>query len=143
MRRRTVLARWLIRIPTLLYGTLPVLADLSDSHALHPEWPGHARLHVVWLIGLTTSLAAFATYLTWTDDSLRLERTRIAASIGLCVTGSFWVAGLTRSFYGGLFGDPNIDPGPLGFPPNLIVFAAEFVSLAIGAHLLRGGGPHD
>lgn len=115
-----------------MYGVLPVIADLGPTHVFHPEWPGHARLHLVWHIALTASLAILALYLCLTSSASDPKRLLVAGWIGVCVTGSFWIAGATSGLYGGLFGDPNVQLNALGFPPNLIVFGAEFASLAIG-----------
>ena len=29
----------------------PILRDYSPSHAFNPTWVGHARVHLVWLLG--------------------------------------------------------------------------------------------
>ncbi len=135
MRRKYQIAKWLILIPTIMYGVFPVFADLGPTHVFHPDWPGHARMHVVWLITLSSILAIFALYLNWTSSIIDQNRLLISGVIGLCVTGSFWIAGLTSGLYGGLYSDPNAQPSALGFPPNLIVFALEFASLSAGLFL--------
>ena len=28
----------------------PILRDINATHALNPEWVGHARLHLIWLL---------------------------------------------------------------------------------------------
>ena len=43
--------------------------------------------------------------------------------MGLCVMSGFWIAAFTKSLYGGLFVDPNLDaPSILGLHPNLFAF---------------------
>ena len=57
------ISRVLITIATLVYGVIPVLVDISETHAFHPDWPPHARFHMVWLLGTNSTLAVLTLYL--------------------------------------------------------------------------------
>ena len=124
------LSKILTFIGTLWYGVIPVAADLNDSHLLKPDWMPHAKFHLAWLLAMGSCLAAYALYLIW-----RKAQVVEAASIGVCVMAGFWIAAFTKSFYGGLFVDPNVEaPSILGLHPN--VFAFIFVTGFLGAGLL-------
>ena len=124
------LSKILTSVGTLWYGIIPIAADLNDSHLLKPDWMPHAKFHLAWLLAMGSCLAAYAFYLIW-----RKAQVIEAASIGVCVMGGFWIAAFTKSFYGGLFVDPNVEaPSILGLHPN--VFAFIFVTGFLGAGLL-------
>ena len=124
------LSKILTSIGTLWYGFIPVVADLNDSHLLKPDWMPHAKFHLAWLLATGSFLAAYAFYLTW-----RKAQVVEAALIGLCVMSGFWIAAFTKSLYGGLFVDPNLEaPSILGLHPN--VFAFIFVTGFLIAGLL-------
>ena len=120
----------LTSVGTLWYGVIPVVADLNDSHLLKPDWMPHAKFHLAWLLATGTCLAAYALYLIW-----RRSQVIEGAVVGLCVMSGFWIAAFTKSFYGGLFADPNLEaPSILGLHPN--VFAFIFVTAFLIAGLL-------
>ena len=108
------------------------MAGLNDSHLLKPDWMPHAKFHLAWLLATGTCLAAYALYLIW-----RRSQVIEGAVIGLCVMSGFWIAAFTKSLYGGLFVDPNLEaPSILGLHPN--VFAFIFVTGFLIAGLLTG-----
>ena len=125
------LPKILITIPTIWYGTIPVIADLSDSHLLNPTWMPHAKFHLAWLLSTNSLLAFFSLYLIWVKD-----KPIYGGLIGIFVMAGFWIAAFSRNFYGGLFVDPNLDVSNImGLHPN--VFAFIFVSsfLVVGTYL--------
>ena len=54
------LTKILIGIPTLWYGIVPPIIEFSTSHVLNPNWIGHARFHMVWLLILKMFLSFFS-----------------------------------------------------------------------------------
>ena len=52
--------RVLMTVATLLYGVLPPLVDLTETHVFHPGWTPHARMHMVWLLGTNSAIAVLA-----------------------------------------------------------------------------------
>ena len=56
---RNLMSKISITIPTIWYGTMPVIADLSDSHLLNPTWMPHAKFHLAWLLSTNSLLALF------------------------------------------------------------------------------------
>jgi len=60
----------------------PILRDYSPSHAFNPTWVGHARVHLVWLLGFMFFSGLANLYLIW------LRRPREIRNLWLSVPGS-------------------------------------------------------
>ncbi len=140
--------RRVLTAATLVYAVLPVLADLSPSHVLHPGWPPHARLHTVWLLGTQFAMGVVALYLLW--GSRGDARTRIvqAGVLALVVLGAFLVAAVSAPLYGGALSDPGSGvPQVFGLDANLLVFGTTAVvvagTLAGALRFDRGEVSHD
>ncbi len=133
LERPQSMARVLITIATLVYGVIPLLVDISDTHAFHPDWPPHARFHMVWLLGTNSTLAVLALYLMWISRIDNAIRIRLAGLIGLCVYGGFVISTLTRSFYGGSLVDPSGGVPPvMGMDASLLVFLPMLGLVLVG-----------
>ena len=127
------ISRILITIATLVYGVIPLLVDISETHAFHPDWPPHARFHMVWLLGTNSTLAVLALYLMWMSKLEGAVRVRIAGLIGLSVFGGFIISTLTRKLYGGALVDPiGGVPPVMGMDANLLVFLPMLGLVLIG-----------
>ena len=60
------LGRVLMTLAMVVFTFIPPLADLAtDTHVFHPGWMPHARVHTVWLLGLTSSIGLVSLYLLW------------------------------------------------------------------------------
>lgn len=133
-------SRVLITIVTLMYGIIPPLVDLTETHVFHPDWTPHARFHMVWLLATNSGLAILALYLMWMS---RLEvQFRIKASgvIGLIVLGGFFVSALTSHVYGGSLVDPVGGVPPImGIDANLVIFSPMLAMVMIGLWLSSKG----
>ena len=115
----------IITIATLLYGVVPLVADLNATHVLHAEWTPHSRLHMVWLLGTNTSIAVLALWLLWGQKQLVLS-----AVLGLCVMTGFWIAVATRGLYGGTLADVGgIETRIMGLEGNSLLFGLIVVML--------------
>ena len=131
-----MLGRILITLATLLYGIAPLFADLNATHVLNPEWTPHSRVHMVWLLGTNSSIAALALWLLWS----RAQRV-LAAILGLCVMAGFWIAVATSPLYGGALSDARgIDTKILGIEGNALIFAIIVILLVAGIAM---GESHD
>ena len=79
-----------------VFTFIPPLADLAtDTHVFHPGWMPHARVHTVWLLGLTSSVGLLALYFLWVrklDPSFGED---LAGVLGAIVYGSFFLGGST------------------------------------------------
>ena len=130
------ISRWLITAATVVYGLIPPLVDLSQTHVFHPDWPPHARLHAVWQLGTNSGLALLALYLMWVKRNNDLLRIRIAGLIGLLVYGGFFVSALTRQLFGGeLAAQQGASSTFMELYGNVIVFAPMIILVTIGLWL--------
>ena len=138
LERPKGISRVLITIATLVYGVIPLLVDISETHAFHPDWPPHARFHLVWLLGTNSTLAVLALYLMWISNIDNKIRIRIAGLIGLCVYGGFIISTLTRNLYGGALVDPSGGVPPImGTDANLLVFLLMLGLVVLGLWFLN------
>lgn len=130
------LSRILITIGTLVYGFVPLLVDLTETHVFHPDWTPHARFHMVWLISTNCALAILALCVLWISKFDAIIRIRAAGVIGLCVLGGFFLSTITQSLYGGSLVDPHGGVPPImGLDANLVVFAPMLLLVVIGLFL--------
>lgn len=86
-------------------GTLAV--DLNRTHATNPEWPGHARFHLVWQAAAFAWLALLEIVLIFVGAPFQEQRFYLAAILaGLPMLG-FFAAFVGRRMYRGTLSDPN------------------------------------
>jgi hypothetical protein len=136
-------ARILITAATLVYGVIPLLVDLTETHVFHPDWTPHARFHMVWLLATNSSLAVLALYLMWFSRFDARIRTQAGGVIGLCVLGGFFVSALTRNVYAGSLVDPVGGVPPImGIDANLFVFSPMLALVVAGLWLSSRSGPN-
>jgi len=117
-----------------VFTFIPPIADLAtDTHVFHPGWLPHARVHTVWLLGLSSSIGLLALYLLWFRDEESLFNVNLAGVLGTFVYGSFFLSALSANFYGGALSDPQggIEQSIMGM--NLNVFTFSMASIALGA----------
>jgi hypothetical protein len=125
---KTRIAAILLSLSAIIYGVLPPLVDLTDSHVFHPGWTPHARFHMVWLLAVNSSLALFVVCLVMWRGGDRVQRLRCAGILGSIALGGFVIAALFRNAYGGAFTDPVGGVPPLmGIDANLVVFSPAIV----------------
>ena len=128
-----MISKILITLATLLYGIAPLFADLNVTHVLNPEWTPHSRVHMVWLLGTNSIVAALALWLLWFRAQLVLS-----ATLGLCVMAGFWIAVVTRPLYGGALSDARgINANILGVEGNVFVFGVITIMLTAGIVMKR------
>ena len=140
LSRPAKISRWLITIATLVYGFIPPLVDLTETHVFHPDWMPHARLHAVWQLATNSGLALLALYLMWIRSDNTLLRLRMAGLIGLCVYAGFFVSALTHPLFGGALADEQGGvPTVMGIYGNVMAFTPMLMLVIIGLWLSRSG----
>jgi len=122
----------------------PIARDFNASHAMNPAWVGHARLHLVWLLGFMLLSGLANVYLVWFRRPFDVRDLWLSAGWQCCNLGGFWLAVLLAPVYGGLVMVPGEHVQFLGVNENVLVFAILSVLMLAALFLLRtgtGGGP--
>lgn len=137
-QRRTLAIQIALSVTALeFFG--PALRDANASHLLNPTWVGHARVHLVWLLGFMFLSGLANLYLIWLRRDLRLS-----ALWQSCNLGGFWLAVVFNPAYEGAITVPGIHMHILGFDENVFVFSLLTAALlAVWVALLGGPGSDD
>lgn len=131
------IGRILMTVATAIYGLVPPLVDLGDTHALHPDWAPHARMHMVWLLVTMSSMAVLALYFIWRHPD-RPFGVRMGGLLGFCAFGGFFVSAATAPLYGGSLHDKGGVPPVAGMiDANLLGFGVATALLLIGWRVAR------
>ncbi len=130
-------------IGILQFTVIPIFADLNRSHASNPEWPGHARNHLVTQVLTTSSLGILAIYFLWSG--------RVEQKLGICIAMMcsaaalipFFLSASFSRFYGGQLMPTRMGLGRIRFARvegNLVNFGLSTVLLVIGRLLIEQTG---
>jgi hypothetical protein len=125
----------LMSIAIAIYAFIPPIVDLmTDSHVFHQEWMPHARMHTVWLLGITSGVGVISLYLIWGRRTESNFNINLAVVLSAIVYGAFFLSASTISLYGGALSDEvgDIETGPLGFDANLFGFSVASLILVSG-----------
>jgi hypothetical protein len=117
----------------------PIARDFHPSHALNPDWVGHARVHLVWLLGFMGLSGLANLYLIWLRRPFDVRDLWLSAAWQGCNLGGFWIAYLLTPVYGGLITVPGIHTEILGFDENVFGFAVLSVVMLGAVGVLRFG----
>ena len=126
-----LLGKILMSIATVMYGTIPLFADLNKTHATNPSWVSHARFHIVWQVLITFFISILSLYLIW-SNSYQTESIKISFCLGLIVLGSFFINTILMNFYKGALSEKNGVSKILNIDANVLAFTFEIILLLIG-----------
>src|SRR5690242_5559906 len=116
----------------------PILRDANASHLLNPAWPGHARVHLVWLLGFMFFSGIANLYLIWWRRPRDRRDLWLSAAWQCCNLGGFWAAYVLEHAYGGQIAVPGEHTHVFGIDENVFVFLVlSTVMLAALALLVR------
>ena len=80
--RRTITGMPVQIFMTMLWisvGWGPIANDFNATHLFNPDWPPHARFHMMMVFSDAVALALFGLYLCWGPTVSRPERLRLSA----------------------------------------------------------------
>jgi hypothetical protein len=133
--RRLAIVRALLTVCAFeFFG--PILRDYSPSHALNPDWVGHARVHLVWLLAFMFFSGLANLYLIWFRQPREPRNLWLSVTWQACNLGGFWVAYLLAPHYAGVIAVPGIHVQVLGIDENLFAFTVLSIVLTAAALLL-------
>ena len=142
-RRARILAVKIALTVTALEFFGPTFRDFGPSHALNPEWVGHARVHLVWLLGFMFFSGLANLYLVWLRRPPELRNLWLSAAWQSCNLGGFWVAYVLLPVYEGAMTVPGIHVEVFGIDENVFAFSVFSVILAGVWLVLAFGLPGD
>lgn len=124
----------------------PIVRDFGPSHAFNPQWVGHARVHLVWLLGFMFFSGIANLWLIWFRRPFEAANLWLSVLWQGCNLGGFWVAYLLVDVYQGMITVPETHVHILGFDENVFAFTILTILLvAAAAALWRAGAkeaPH-
>ncbi len=113
--------------------------DYSQSHLFNPDWVGHARVHMMWLLGFFLFSGIANVYLIWFVRPLRLIH--LYTSFAWLATNflGFWLAVVWAPQYDGMVTVPHEHIPILGIDENVFVFGvlSTFYIVALGLLFFR------
>ena len=130
-----LLGKLLMTLSMVAYAVIPPIVDLTtDTHVFHEGWLPHARMHTVWLLGVTSGVGVLAMYLLWVPGPNGKFRLNMSALLSAIVYGAFFLSALTISQYGGALSDVvgGVEKGPFGFDANVFTFSVASLVLVLG-----------
>jgi hypothetical protein len=110
---------------------------------MNPAWVGHARLHLVWLLGFMGCSGVVNLWLLWGRRPPDLRNLRLSALWQSCNLAGFWIAYGLVDAYDGIVTVPGEHVHVLGWDENVLAFAILTAIMAIALVLLAGLGPGD
>jgi hypothetical protein len=119
----------------------PLVRDFGPSHAFHPDWVGHARVHLVWLLGFMALSGVANVYILWFHPGPLRGRLVLSAVWQSCNLGGFWFAYLLVPVYEGVMSVPGVHAHIFGIDENVFVFSVLSVVMAGVWLALASGRP--
>ena len=106
------IAKILLTIVSIGFGTITPLIDFNESHATNPLWTGHARFHLVWQVNAMILTAFLCLILLWFFDSF--FNILIVVLLNYLWIFSFLATSLGIKLFDGEFNDINGVPPIIG-----------------------------
>jgi len=114
----------------------PIVRDYGPSHAFNPDWVGHARVHLVWLLGFMFLSGLANLWLVWLRRPFELRNLWLSVLWQSCNLGGFWIAYFLADSYGGLITIPETHVHIFGWDENVFVFTVLSAVMVVTCALL-------
>jgi hypothetical protein len=115
----------------------PILRDSNASHLMNPEWPGHARVHLVWLLTFMFFSGVLNLYLIWWRRPFEVRNLWLSVAWQSANLGGFWTAYVLCPLYGGVIAVPGIHTHVFGMDENVFVFTMLSLVMLAAIAVLR------
>jgi hypothetical protein len=127
-----VTARDLLAGLCFVQGLATLVIDLNRTHATNPDWPGHARFHLVWQAATYAWLALLEIVLVLAEGPFQEQRLYLAAILAGAPMFGFFAALIWRGNYRGTLSDLN------GMQPVYLLMLLDELVDACDCCLLNG-----
>jgi hypothetical protein len=128
----------LMTIGILQFTVIPLFADLNRTHAASPDWPGHARNHLVTQVLTTSALGVLALYFLWSGRVERELGVCLAMMMSVAALAPFFMSALASPLFGGTLMPVRVGLGRVTFgrvEGNVLNFGSAAVLILIGRML--------
>jgi hypothetical protein len=115
----------------------PIVRDYNATHVLNPAWVGHARFHLIWLLGFMGMSGIANLYLVWARRPFDVRNLWLSFAWQACNLGGFWAAVVLAPAYGGAVTVPETHVDVFGLDENVVVFTVLSVLLLVAGAALR------
>lgn len=124
-------------LSAVTYGVAPAFIDTLDPHHLtSPDWPPHARLHLLWQISTAFFLALLSIHFFWKATPRAPGPLRSGVLVGMAHLAGFFTAASLKGVAGAAFdADGRVILGFL--PPAALHFSTSTALLLAGFALCR------
>lgn len=120
-------AKILLTVAAIQFGFIPPIIDFTETHVFHPDWPPHARFHLVWLLASGSVVAAYLLVNIWFVSRHNAGVLRQTSVLGCLVLAAFFIAVIFRSQYGGSLSDMVPPIQVFGIDGNVFSFSIASV----------------
>ena len=115
----------------------PMVKDTGVSHLMNPEWVGHARIHLAWLLGFMFFSGLANLYVIWFRQPKIKDNLKVAALWQAMHLLGFWGAVALAPLYSGQLVDHRYHTFILGIEENAFVFGILSIILLVAIYFLR------
>lgn len=115
----------------------PIANDFNATHLFNPDWPPHARLHMMTVFTSAVAIALYGLFATWGPTLSRLQSLRQSTLLGLLYVFGLCVAATSIPLYGGSMYSDDVEPRAATLADeNYIVFISITIVFAVAAAIL-------